>query len=56
VLPALAICLIALGIMERDGVWVVAGTAVGIGSLALVAGIVYAIAKSAFFLLVNAFA
>lgn len=56
VLPALAICLIALGIMERDGVWVVAGTAVGIGSLALVAGIVYALAKSAFFLLINAFA
>lgn len=56
VLPALAICLIALGIMERDGVWVVAGTVVGIGSLVLVAGIVYALAEAAVFLLINAFA
>jgi hypothetical protein len=55
-LPAFAICLIALGILERDGVWVAAGTVVGLGSLLLVAGIVYALAKSAIFVLVNAFA
>ncbi len=54
-LPALAICLIALGVLERDGVWVVAGSVVGLASLVLVAGIVYALVKSAVFLLLNAF-
>ncbi len=56
ILPAFAICLIALGILERDGVWVAAGTVVGLGSLLLVAGVVYALAKSAIFILLNAFA
>jgi hypothetical protein len=55
-LPAFAICLIALGILERDGVWVAVGTAVGFGALLLVAGVVYALVKSAIFILVNAFA
>lgn len=55
-LPALAICLIALGILERDGVWVVVGTLVGLASLFVVAGVVYALLKSAIFLLLNAFA
>jgi hypothetical protein len=54
-LPAFAICLIALGILERDGVWVAVGSVVGIGSLLLVAGVVYALVKSAIFILVNAF-
>lgn len=56
ILPAFAICLIALGILERDGVWVAAGTVVGLGSLLLVAGVVYALAKSAIFILLNALA
>jgi hypothetical protein len=55
-LPAFAISLIALGILERDGVWVAAGTIVGIGALLLVAGVVYALVKSAIFILLNAFA
>jgi hypothetical protein len=55
-LPAFAICLIALGILERDGVWVAVGTVVGLGALLLVAGVVYALARSAIFILVNAFA
>ncbi|MBD3764665.1 MAG: exopolysaccharide biosynthesis protein [Rhodobacterales bacterium] len=54
-LPALAICLIALGILERDGVWVGAGIAIGMVALAVVAGVVYAVVKSAIFLLMNAF-
>lgn len=56
VLPAFAICLVALGVLERDGIWVAAGTGVGVASLTLVAGIIYALAKSAIFLLLNAFA
>lgn len=54
-LPAFAICLIALGVLERDGVWVVAGTVTGIIAFTIVAGIVYAIVRSTLFLLFNAF-
>lgn len=53
-LPALAICLIALGVLERDGLWVLIGTATGLVSLVVVAGVVYALIKSAIFLLLNA--
>ena len=53
-LPAFAICLIALGVLERDGVWVTAGVISAALSLIIVAGIVYALAKSAIFLLLNA--
>jgi hypothetical protein len=55
ILPAFAICLIALGVLERDGVWVAAGVVAGAGALAVVAGVVYALAKSAIFLVMNAF-
>lgn len=54
-LPAFAICLIALGILERDGVWVLTGVVVGAASLVIVAGVVYALIKSAVFVLLNAF-
>ena len=54
-LPALAICLLALGILERDGVWVLAGLAMAIASVALVWGVVYALIKTAIFILANAF-
>lgn len=54
-LPAFAICLIALGVLERDGVWVVIGMVTGLISLVIVSGVVYALARSAIFLLVNAF-
>jgi hypothetical protein len=54
-LPALAICLFALGILERDGVWVLAGMVSAVASVALVWGVLYALIKSALFLLNNAF-
>jgi hypothetical protein len=54
-LPAVAITLIALGVLERDGLWVLIGTVTGFVSLFVVAGVVYALVKSAIFLLVNAF-
>ena len=54
-LPALAITLIALVVLERDGLWVLIGTVTGFVSLFVVAGVVYALVKSAIFLLVNAF-
>jgi len=45
-LPALAISVIALGMLQRDGVWVLAGTAIGAASVALVAGVAYALVKA----------
>lgn len=54
-LPALAICLIALGVLERDGLWVLIGTVTGLVSLFIVAGVVYALVRSTIFLLLNAF-
>ncbi|MCA0270753.1 MAG: exopolysaccharide biosynthesis protein [Proteobacteria bacterium] len=54
-LPAFAICLIALGVLERDGVWVLSGVVIGVVSLVIVAGVVYALIKSAVFVVMNAF-
>jgi hypothetical protein len=50
-LPALALCIMAFGILERDGLWVLAGVATGIVSMFLVAGVIYALIKSAIFLI-----
>jgi hypothetical protein len=44
--PALAIALIALGILERDGLWVLAGLGVTALSVTVVSGVVLAIVKT----------
>jgi hypothetical protein len=49
VLPALAICLLALGVLERDGLWVLAGLLTTAASAAVVSGVIYAIVKAAIF-------
>lgn len=54
-LPAFAICLIALGVLERDGLWTVLGILVGLGSLVLSGAVAYAMVKAALFVLVGAF-
>lgn len=54
-LPAFALCLIALGILERDGVWIIAGVATAGIALLIVYGVIYAIIKAAVFVIVNAF-
>ena len=54
-LPAIAISLISLGVLERDGAWVLGGFAVAAGSIFIVAGVVYAMARATVFLFVNAF-
>jgi hypothetical protein len=51
--PSLAICLFALGIIERDGYLVVAGFAVACLAVALAWGSLYAVLKSALFLLMH---
>jgi hypothetical protein len=48
-LPALAISLLALGILERDGLWILAGLVAAAASAAVVSGVVYAAVKAAVF-------
>lgn len=42
-LPAIAICILALGLIERDGLWVLIGTAVSVVSLVIVSGVIAAL-------------
>jgi hypothetical protein len=51
VLPALAISLMALGVLEHDGVWVMAGIAVAVVAMAVVSGVVFAIAQASLYFL-----
>jgi hypothetical protein len=44
--PALAVALIGLGIIGRDGIFVIAGVAVGLTALALAGGVAWAIARA----------
>lgn len=53
--PAIALCIIGLGVLERDGVWILLGIAAAFGSLIYVAGLAYALIKSAIFIVMNAF-
>lgn len=53
--PALAICLFSLGILERDGVWILAGFATAIASVVLIWGILYGLIESAIFIFADAF-
>jgi hypothetical protein len=54
-LPAAAICVIALALLERDGLWVMIGLLATIAAFAWVGGMGYALVKSAIFVMVNAF-
>lgn len=50
ILPALAISLMALGIIERDGLWVMAGLAIAAVAGVVVSGVVFAMIKTAIYL------
>jgi hypothetical protein len=50
-LPALAISVLALGVLERDGLWVLAGTAAAVFAGAVVSGVVVGLVKAGLFLL-----
>ena len=50
-LPALAICIMALGILERDGVWTGIGAILAFISIGVVWGVVWAFVKAGLFLL-----
>ena len=52
--PSLAICILALGLLERDGAWIVAGCIAAVIATAIVGSLAYALVKSAIFLIVTA--
>lgn len=54
-LPATAICIIALALLERDGLWVILGLMATLGAFIWVGGMAYALIKSALFVVMNAF-
>lgn len=53
-LPALAICVLALGVLERDGMWILLGLGLAVASLAVVSGVILAFIKAAVFLFAKA--
>lgn len=53
--PSFAMCLIALGVLERDGLWVILGVAAGVAAAVFVGGMAYLTVQSAILLIVNAF-
>lgn len=54
-LPALAVSILALAVLERDGLWVLIGSAIGLLSLVVVSGVVWAAVKSVAYLVGQAF-
>ncbi|MDB6452321.1 exopolysaccharide biosynthesis protein [Falsirhodobacter sp. 20TX0035] len=54
-LPALAMTIISLGVLERDGLWVIIGLVLGVVSLVIVWGVIWALVAGAVFLIQNAF-
>jgi len=54
-LPSIAICLFALGVLERDGLWIIGGLLFSVFAVGFVGGMAYAVIKSAIFVVMNAF-
>ena len=55
-LPAFPLSVIALGFLERDGLWVLSGVIVAILSLVIVSGVIWALIRTAAFVLANVLA
>ena len=53
--PAIAICVFSLAILERDGVWALAGLCAAAASLALVWGVLFALIRGALLVLSRLF-
>lgn len=54
-LPALSIVLIGMGVLERDGLWILIGFVVGCVSLVVVVGVIAGLLKTAFLIFGNLF-
>lgn len=53
ILPALALSMLALGVLERDGLWVIAGTATAAFALTVVSGVLWAMVQAALYLVMR---
>lgn len=53
--PALAIAIMALAVLERDGIAAIAATLVGLAGIAVVSGVVVGLAKGVMFMVQSAF-
>ena len=51
--PAVAICVFALAVLERDGIWVLIGVGAAIAAVAIVWGVLFALFQSALFLIMR---
>ncbi|WP_229445161.1 exopolysaccharide biosynthesis protein [Massilia sp. Leaf139] len=54
-LPALAISMLALGILERDGYWIIGGLVTAVGAAALVSGVIFASVQALLFMAMKFF-
>lgn len=54
-LPGAALCLIGLGVLERDGLWMTGGIVVGLVALVVAAFVILALGGGAWFVFTNAF-
>ncbi|UJW86262.1 exopolysaccharide biosynthesis protein [Devosia sp. SL43] len=54
-LPAFTICVLALGVLERDGLWIGIGIACAVGAVVIVWGVMLALLWSALFVLGSVF-
>lgn len=54
-LPSIAICLFALGVLEKDGLWIIGGLLFSVFAVGFVGAMAYAVVKSTLFVLFNAF-
>ena len=54
ILPALAIAILALAILERDGIAVIIGALVGVVATGIVSGVIFALAKGLIILVLSA--
>lgn len=54
-LPALAISILALGVLERDGYWIVAGLATAAAAAVVVSGVIFAALQAVMYIVINFF-
>jgi hypothetical protein len=54
ILPALAICMFSFGLLEKDGLWAIVGAITTIVSVVIVGSVIFALVKSAIFVIQNA--
>jgi len=53
--PAVAICLFALAILERDGIWAIIGMGAAIAAIAVVWGVLFALFEGGVFMVTRFF-